>query len=1144
MAKTTKKTKTSKSSPQATLTKDQLMAMWEQLPAGIWVDVAKKSLKLNQFIQAKPNHVIGKCINPDHEDSTASFHIYTDKKYCKCFGCGYFETNPITVLSQILKTDTAETVSYLRDVLGLTSIPKNAVKDLEEQSIIQGVKQFIYAESHRYMCLAIADPENPAYAFAAPTISWLTDHRKLPIETLHALPIGVLPPVQVLASNALELTIAKQHLQNSNGDYTPIENLYDRIVEYLSGVSTWAPLVGSVVLPLYASISPKDISRIKLRSPVIDRKDFMVIEDPYETTLGLFGLGWEQYRSLFNTQEMDPIYVTEGEFDVLSLMAATVATGIIPRFPLVSSGGNSGSRYLEPILLSVGASKVMLVSDAPEKKGDKIVEMWLNELRELKVAVFTGWSNFSPANDLDDAVKAFGERTVSIALVQKINENFTSPGVWAARQAYAAIQGKEAGGDELDTRDRLELISAHGNYILNEVYRADFCKSVIEYYPDLNVNRIEQSLTVLDDTEENFIANCCKALRREFYVLGHTQDDNGSKLLVLFHIEKRTYHYIKLGFAPALESQLANHTGPLQQYFLTRVGTPACFLACESKPNPMIARAALMNAYAKEICNTLAVGTSSMSDRKYKQGYHYIQVENKVYEYFINGGNVFKLTRSETGYVTYTALTGPCDPESEIYFDTQASETDSQKAWLPYYTTVEALESINTLDIKAIYEELVAVLDRCFCFKRQSVTPELVAGFLLTNSVATAAQRPPMLFITGESESGKSGLMGAFGFGNPHCALTRSTHGVSNFSLAAVCGIADSDSRTLALDEFESKGDSKKAAVIDSVMELFRTLAGGESDRTKGQATGSKTTKQWFKMPLLVSAINRPAQVADSNRYLPIEMHKVALFENPAVSIPKMLGERQASLCNEVSVALQAHIPQLQACEKEVIKEMNQMRSDLILKLEDRFASSMHAPLALMRMLGLDWKSYILRYAEVNAEMLNVTVVGNEADNTLAAILRNPVVTYERNKLCSLAELLASSERRSFVNSSEFGTYFDEVSKCLLLLVDTVAIKLVPLSLQNKGLTALRLKNILDRHKHILSQVEVNEIGILTRVGAILGANIKCRDVVVIRATDWVTLPVSAVSPPHTATSATTTAVEETTHGTSRLDFDANDSFC
>ena len=1139
MAKATKKSKIAKPALQAILTKDQLMAMWEQLPARVWVDVANKNIRLNHFTPTKSNHVIGKCINPEHDDSTASFHIYTDKKYCKCYGCGYFETNPITILSQILNTDTAETVSYLRDVLGLTSIPKNAVKDLEKQYVIQAVKHFIYAEAHRYMCLAIAEPENPSYLFAAPTISWLTNDRKLPVETLHALPIGILPPVQVLASSALELTLVKQHLQNSKGDYTPIDNLYDQVLEYLGKVSTWAPLVGSVVLPLHSSINPKDISRIKLRSPVTDRKDFMVIEDPYETTLGLFGLGWEQYKPLFNTQEMDPIYVTEGEFDVLSLMAATVAAGIIPRFPLVSSGGNSGSRYIEPILLSVGASKVMLVSDAPEKKGDKILEMWLNELQELKVAIFTNWAVFAPTNDLDDAVKALGERDVSIALLQKINENFTSPGIWAASQAYKAIQNKEAAGDELDTRDRLEIISAHGNYILNEIYRTDFCKSITEYYPDLNINRIEQSLTVLDDTEENFIANCCKALRREFYILGHTQDDNGGKLLVLFHIEKRTYHYVKLGLVSSLESQLADHTGSLQQYFLTRVGTPACFLACEAKPNPLIARANLMNAYAKEICNTLAVGTSSMSDRKYKQGYHYIQVENKTYEYFINGGNVFKLTRDEMGHTTYTALTGPCDPESEIYFDIQASETDSQKAWLPRYATAEALESINTLDVKAIYEELVAVIDKCFCFKRQSVTPELIAAFLLTNSIATAMQRPPMLFITGESESGKSALMSAFGFGNSNCALTRCTHGVSNFSLAAVCGIADSDSRTLALDEFESKGDSKKAAVIDSIMELFRTLAGGESDRTKGQATGSKTTKQWFKMPLIVSAINRPSQVADSNRYLPIEMHKVALFENPAVSIPNMLGERQASLCDEVSIILQAHIPQLQVCEKEVIKELNRMRSELILKLEDRFASSMHASLALMHFIGRDWKTFILKYAEVNAEMLNVTVVGNEADNTLAAILRNPVVTYERNKLCSLAELLASSERRSFVNSSEFGTYFDEISKCLLLLVDTVAIKLVPLSLQNKGLTALRLKNILARHKYVLSQAEVEEIGILPRVGPILGANIKCRDVVVIRATDWVTLPIVITATPQKATAT----IEEITHGNQHTQFNVNDSF-
>ncbi len=276
------------------LTREQLWKVWAQVGTHNWLDIANSFKRSHNFSPAGQDILKGLCIHPEHDDKDPSFYIYTGKGYAKCFGCGCFISNPLELLGYFMEAPEAEALQHLKEKFGMSFLPKKALAELEAQRRNLLMKEEIFKVTHNYMCDALADPDKQEHKVAKTAIEWLVNDRQIPKDTLHALPIGVMPELARLQQIIIS-RFKRQHKQweKSSKEKSEPQNLADPAFEYLKNYIRDAVFAGSVLFPLH--VNPKEIGRLKLRAPHNKSpKEITIPDDEFEDLLGLFrSPGWE-----------------------------------------------------------------------------------------------------------------------------------------------------------------------------------------------------------------------------------------------------------------------------------------------------------------------------------------------------------------------------------------------------------------------------------------------------------------------------------------------------------------------------------------------------------------------------------------------------------------------------------------------------------------------------------------------------------------------------------------------------------------------------------------------------------------------------------------------------------------------------------
>lgn len=1039
-------------------------------------------------------------------------------------------------MSLILECTEHEAAQYIQEKLGVNVLPKKALEELEAQRLNSLVKQEIYDCTHSYMCNALADREGSEYRTAQPALDWLINSRHISPDILHMLPIGIIPELTRL-QHLVGVRYKKKlkHWREKQQGPEPVNHI-DTVFEYLKNTVRDSLYAGSVCFPLH--VTPKEIGRLKFRVPHNNpAKDIKMPVDEFENLLGLFGLGWDLYYNFTEPgNSTNFAFVTEGEMDVLSVMAQFALQGQA-KYPLYSVGGQGGSRHVEPILKSCGFTTVYMIGDTPSEHGDSIVQEWLQNVKELETRIFAGWSSFPSRKDIEQIVHNEGEEALSKALQEDFNKHFLMPWAWA----FSRVQPELDALSKDNLRGIITRAAEHGKYLKHRLECEAYIDAVSEKY-HIKANILKREIASREDNAGGFVMRCSDAIRDLFYPLGFENIGTG-KVLTFFDENRNTYTKIKIDCEQSITQAIAPIAGTLCDFINEHVGFPS-FL-----PNPDTADTedpirlrkatdAAIRFNLSEAVKSLSRGLPELAayDKQYRQGYHAIasDVPNAPKnEYIVCGTRVFKIIRPDEETVMYEKLDGPSDSGTifNLLGDTRAEggETHIATPWFPGGITTRDLDAYKNVDIKELYEKLVHMYNAGFNLKHQEITVQLLATLALIFPISDVFHRPLMIFITGESHSGKSHLMSTYG-GPSDIAMRMcyASQAISDYSIPGIAAYSHASSRVLILDEFEPE-DKTKAILIREIFRTFRGLINGETTRLRARVGGLGGSSR-FRMPIIFGAIHGAEQEADLNRLLIIETEKVEERTAPYLSIGQLYSNADLrQMSKSVCLGMYPHAKKLAQIEQEMYDNTQYIQTLLPHKMEWRLLSSFYPITAVMKLLGLDWQSFLIQYSTVNERLLSRAASVSESERMLGRIMHRPMLYQSSSGIfASPAQLLLNPDRRHELNISACGIHFDQEKSLLVFLVDQVLPRLLSEELR-AGMTAQKLHTLLERHNSALTLPEIKRSNIINRVGPTMGAGVRIEDIVVLRANRWLTTGMQEEDPDYPNSQATKPATNEST---------------
>jgi len=1033
--------KRSSNSKKKGFSRERIWKIWGSVGSQGWFDLAQEFSRDSKFSYAGKDILKGICPRKEHADTTPSFYLNAGKGFARCYGCDFFTSNPLNMASLLLEKTEDECLHILQERFNLTFITTKDIEDLEAQRLNQQTKQVIQRATHAALCEAVYDTSFTKYPTGRAAVEWLLTDRKIPIDAIPSLPIGLMPPLTELVTRISQdyLTAHRAWIAAGKATKEP-RNLSDHVGVYLTAIHTQPIFNGSVVFPMH--VTPNDIGRFKLRAPHSQaHKDIIIPKDPYEENLGVYGMGWSPYQSIGDpTHPTEWVYLTEGEFDVLTYMAQSLQQGG-PKFILYSVGGTSSSKGIEPILTAVGYKGAYLIGDAPYKgsqnSGD-VLKDWIKHTSKLRSKVFVGWDELVPSNDLDEAVLTHGIAKIEDTLWKNPDDTFEPTWKWVAQNALEELQGVP----EDDRRLIMEKATRHGQLLRNKTDIQSFVDEIGAAY-NVKTSHLKREIASSEDTEMGFILRCTDALQDMVFVVG-TEVGAGGRWLIFCEKETKAFHRVRLDSEQSIAQEIAPMCGTLLSFIDDKVGFPSFLENPADSENLIYSKVdTQLRFYMKEAFHNLALGSPNFDSAQHlRQGYHHIESADKTTkEYIVCGTDVFRIER-EGASCEFVALEGPSD--QGIVFDV-GFEGELTPSWYPGGLSVDILNQGKSLNINALYDTIHDFLDTGFQFKNHNVTVEMLTALLLSFPIHTALPRQLLMFFTGDTSSGKTHLVSVFsGFSGEKIQLLLCARGIDQYTPAGVFAMTHRDSRLLALDEFEST-DPEKRERVETILQGFRGLVTGETARVKARPDGSYSVST-HKLPVIFSAISSAAKPQDLNRLLTVEMDRVKNRDKPTTLLHKKYGQSKIDkLAKDIAIAMYSRVPEFLQCYSDIEHEFSTYQATLPFQVPNRFATSLFGALAMMKMLGRDWKAFFRTYVILHESALHRASTTTESESFLKAMMFNPALRQMgTDSAASVAQLLANKERRTEINTSACGVFYDEKENLLLILLEQAIPRLMP----------------------------------------------------------------------------------------------------
>ena len=1015
------------------LSTKQLCQIWAEMKAPIVHEQLQTALPGNRW-RLSGSEISGLC--PWHDDTSPSFRIYLNKGYCKCFGCGKYAWNPVELWAKVKNCPPSAALNELRTLFGISFLSASSSNQLAAWERNQLLKRRICELAHQELVDAIAQPTNPRYAAAQPAVKWLLEDRQLSRDAIHAIDIvGIVPPVaevmkaldaegELINARLLEeAEITAAETGEKKKHTTKFASLATDAQTYLSQAAGW---VGCVLFRL--DLAPGVIGRLKIRRPYTH--DVIIhLDDAFEEEAGFFGLGWKPYESLLgHAQKYVWPYLVEGEFDALTPMVHQILAGG-PTFVVIASSGSGTKGYLDN-LASLGFEEIYLVGDSPAGNGEKLIEAWLPHITALRAKIFDGWDRFPGAKDPDEAVIRHTFPVFQQVLLDVQNTDlFKTPQEWAFERATAEI-------DDIPVEDiQLRVIKAAvwGQLLKNPAEQTAYINKCVSTYA-LPEAILKREIIASGEDEAAFIVRVAGALEQQFFVIGQ-QSRDCDRRLYLWHRAKKFTIQISLADDRSIEREIGATLGPAYQFFGEKIGIPK-FMDPAVKPAKYLQKLDLdLRWYYRQALTMLSQDTPNFDIARHMgQGIHVVpgtKGESPTV-YLVNGCDIYLGTYDIHDVLTWKKLDGPA--HNGIIFD--VGITRNEQPWLTTVNCVKDLEEATKYDIVKLYHELAHILDIGWRFKNHAISVEYLAAHLLAATVCDAYRRKTFMGFHADTNAGKSKLLMGLIAGVESTAihLIAAAHGMQRFTAAAVRQATNNKSRPLCLDEFEDEGGNARADIsVRETIGIFRSQVGDGDTKVIHGTRNGQPVEYDLTFFVFVAAINKAYTPADANRILTLEMAKDDNHDNPRDILIREIGTvRLTAMKHELAIAMLPHIKRLQTVYEEVMTEYGQPNARPP-GIDDRYFSTLYPAIVTLKLLGLDYHQFAIRFCEANRENIQTVTTRTDSGSIEDWVLDSPVLSLrvgdsrERKEL-SLRDILATHESRKELNSSGNGLYLDEES--------------------------------------------------------------------------------------------------------------------
>lgn len=984
--KTTKATKYTKSTKM--VPNEMLRKLWTQIPGSNWVSFLNIIAPEYKWKMEGKSAISGLC--PWHHEKTPSLRLSFTKSIGKCFGCDHTVSNMVQLVSKVTNTDFVSALTQIISHFHLEEMFSNLLVDeLQDYYNLNEMKKEAAVAFNKAL-LIIRDNNGKAPSgleYCQEAYDYITKVRKLNPEQFGSFQIGVL----LKYKDAIPYISEKYH------------TLYEKYFREYDNNSYW---VGALLF--YYNDSPTTISRFRLRKPIVhidSTKDIVVFKDPYAQSIGFYGM--YSYRHIIG-RDTD-IYVTEGEFDVLSTLCKQADQGRL-EFSVLCTGGSAVTDLSS--LRDFGIDTIYLISDSPKKAGDswlfKILKNQNNFIQTVgskPINYFIyNWNSELLGDDLDEVMHSPDNDLTTIINNLYVHRN----------SHFLTILSyiKKKCGDEIDTINNSFILKE--NELNNNEYLNQEARNIeLETLKQAKVRVLEETFVkwlamlyspadkkallnfVNEKTEQDFseivtstgaiqnyttVPGIINALRSSFEETYSVSYYEMKPTTVELHVWNRRNH-LDMSVNPTSSESICNllnlGVGSINDW-MERIFPDNPILNDGLDKQPPLTRHL---TYKKNCQNVLKLMIESylanipeMSQLSHLgQGIHHMILPTQLREqniiYFVNGAQIFKATFDNYGLIHWEELQKNTD-ENMLYF----KRLTPLEKW-SFVSSVEDFNHASRVDLKDLYFKILDILNN-WKFRNHQVIAPYLAAYIMSVPLQTVIGNPSLMFITGDPESGKTTLIQNLlgGMKNTRAGDSITLVEMSNYvveaSSASLFQKLDKSSLLLCVDESEdtsahnTKADEDKRELVRA---LYNMQTGG-GKRERGTPDGNTTKTYHLFLPTILAGINPPRDNVFLSRVFMVHTKKEYGHKNVNDAIlDKYSSDELESMRRAITVGLLPDILKLKLLRKTYRKELSTIAKQ-IGAVSERFIESIAVPLTILKYLDLGGK-YPEKYAYLNDDI-------------------------------------------------------------------------------------------------------------------------------------------------------------------------------
>lgn len=982
-SKTTKYYKSSKLVPNEVLRK-----LWTQIPGSNWVSYLNIIAPQYKWKLEGKSAISGLC--PWHQEKTPSLRLSFTKSIGKCFGCSHTVSNMVQLVSKVNNTDFVTALNQIVTHFHLEELfSSSIVDDLQDYYNLSEMKKEAAVAFNKALLL-IRDNNGKAprgLEYCQEAYDYITYIRKLNPDMLGSFQLGVL----LKYKDAIPYISEKYH------------SLYEKYFREYDNNTYW---IGALLF--YYNDSPTTISRFRLRKPVVridNAKDIVVFKDPYANSIGFYGL--YSYRNIIG-RDTD-IYVTEGEFDVLSTLCRQTEQGRI-EFSVLCTGGSAVTDLSS--LRDFGIDTIYLISDSPEKAGDTWLFKILRNQRNFIHSVGSkpinyfiyNWNSELMGEDLDEIMKSEDNNLSTIINIFYVNRNshFLTIFSYIKKKCdeeltkflstYTARENEinnneylnqDAKNMELESLRQGKTRALEELFIkwLSMLYSPTDKKALLNFVNEKTGQDFSDVATSTGATQNyttvDGIINALKLSFEDYYAVSYYEMKPAS---VELHVWSKRNH-LDMSINPTSVESISNllnfGVGAINEW-MERLFPDNPILNEGLDKHPVLSRHL---AYKKNCQNIIKLmierylkAIPEMSQLTHlSQGIHHMILPTALREqniiYFVNGAQIFKATFDSYGIIHWEELQKNTD-EDMLYF----KRLTPMDRW-SFVSSVEDFNHASRIDLKDLYFKILDILNN-WKFRNHQIIAPYLAAYIMSVPLQTVIGNPSLMFITGDPESGKTTLIQNLlgGMKNTRAGDSITLVEMSNYvveaSSASLFQKLDKSSLLLCVDESEdtsahnTKADEDKRELVRA---LYNMQTGG-GKRERGTPDGNTTKTYHLFLPTILAGINPPRDNVFLSRVFMVHTKKEYGHKNVNDAIlDKYSAEELENMRRAITVGLLPDILKLKLLRKNYRKDLSNIAKK-IGAVSERFIESIAVPLTILKYLDLGDK-YPEQYSYLNQDI-------------------------------------------------------------------------------------------------------------------------------------------------------------------------------